>query len=141
MQERTVTIYGINHSGIKYKKKASMYEIVRLYVNIKNHKWVRNFQYIIDEDRVIFLIIEKIPILNWFNGHDYYCYDIYGHKIDAKFIRTCTTVSGVKNSIDEDLVKLVILMHDELESVFRLCLLYTSPSPRDRTRSRMPSSA
>ena len=23
----------------------------------------------------------------------------------------------------------------------RLCLLYTSPSPRDRTRSRMPSSA
>ena len=26
-------------------------------------------------------------------------------------------------------------------SVNRLCLLYTSPSPRDRTRSRMPSSA
>ena len=24
---------------------------------------------------------------------------------------------------------------------FNLCLLYTSPSPRDRTRSRMPSSA
>ena len=26
-------------------------------------------------------------------------------------------------------------------SVLRTCLLYTSPSPRDRTRSRMPSSA
>ena len=26
-------------------------------------------------------------------------------------------------------------------SPFRDCLLYTSPSPRDRTRSRMPSSA
>ena len=25
--------------------------------------------------------------------------------------------------------------------VRRACLLYTSPSPRDRTRSRMPSSA
>ena len=25
--------------------------------------------------------------------------------------------------------------------LFILCLLYTSPSPRDRTRSRMPSSA
>ena len=24
---------------------------------------------------------------------------------------------------------------------FKACLLYTSPSPRDRTRSRMPSSA
>ena len=27
------------------------------------------------------------------------------------------------------------------ESINRACLLYTSPSPRDRTRSRMPSSA
>ena len=26
-------------------------------------------------------------------------------------------------------------------TVFNICLLYTSPSPRDRTRSRMPSSA
>ena len=25
--------------------------------------------------------------------------------------------------------------------IFCICLLYTSPSPRDRTRSRMPSSA
>ena len=31
---------------------------------------------------------------------------------------------------------------DEMEDVARItCLLYTSPSPRDRTRSRMPSSA
>ena len=29
----------------------------------------------------------------------------------------------------------------ELESEIRDCLLYTSPSPRDRQRSRMPSSA
>ena len=27
------------------------------------------------------------------------------------------------------------------QSLSRVCLLYTSPSPRDRTRSRMPSSA
>ena len=26
-------------------------------------------------------------------------------------------------------------------NLFLICLLYTSPSPRDRTRSRMPSSA
>ena len=32
--------------------------------------------------------------------------------------------------------------HPELaERIFNDCLLYTSPSPRDRTRSRMPSSA
>ena len=29
----------------------------------------------------------------------------------------------------------------EQQAYFRACLLYTSPSPRDRTRSRMPSSA
>ena len=27
------------------------------------------------------------------------------------------------------------------ETILEACLLYTSPSPRDRTRSRMPSSA
>ena len=31
-------------------------------------------------------------------------------------------------------------VHDA-ENQFKTCLLYTSPSPRDRTRSRMPSSA
>ena len=29
----------------------------------------------------------------------------------------------------------------DLEPLIMNCLLYTSPSPRDRTRSRMPSSA
>ena len=33
------------------------------------------------------------------------------------------------------------LLHEREEGIFYLCLLYTSPSPRDRTRSRMPSSA
>ena len=28
-----------------------------------------------------------------------------------------------------------------LDGKYKVCLLYTSPSPRDRTRSRMPSSA
>ena len=33
-------------------------------------------------------------------------------------------------------------MFDQFESMLgNGCLLYTSPSPRDRTRSRMPSSA
>ena len=34
------------------------------------------------------------------------------------------------------------LPYYDLETTrLRICLLYTSPSPRDRTRSRMPSSA
>ena len=31
--------------------------------------------------------------------------------------------------------------HDHVTGQYLFCLLYTSPSPRDRTRSRMPSSA
>ena len=30
---------------------------------------------------------------------------------------------------------------DQIDEQYMFCLLYTSPSPRDRTRSRMPSSA
>ena len=33
------------------------------------------------------------------------------------------------------------LAKNVFEKSLKICLLYTSPSPRDRTRSRMPSSA
>ena len=45
---------------------------------------------------------------------------------------------------DTDLVQsdAIKLMSDEIALTYpNTCLLYTSPSPRDRTRSRMPSSA
>ena len=41
----------------------------------------------------------------------------------------------LKNTIKKLNQQIVMITHD------RDCLLYTSPSPRDRTRSRMPSSA
>ena len=45
----------------------------------------------------------------------------------------------------EDVDYKVLYPENELKSInrknFRNCLLYTSPSPRDRIRSRMPSSA
>ena len=48
------------------------------------------------------------------------------------------------NEIKEKDVKIGNLfskLKDQNEEIYKLCLLYTSPSPRDRTRSRMPSSA
>ena len=55
---------------------------------------------------------------------------------------------GVTNQPDTESVALINKVYvphaDDLEQVRILsmcCLLYTSPSPRDRTRSRMPSSA
>ena len=56
------------------------------------------------------------------------------------------TVHGVLGAWPVDVVSVRwfgregILLHYR-EPNGNLCLLYTSPSPRDRTRSRMPSSA
>ena len=60
----------------------------------------------------------------------------------------------VTGSIDNGLVILLGVHRDDKDEdinflvdkilglrIFNDCLLYTSPSPRDRTRSRMPSSA
>ena len=43
-----------------------------------------------------------------------------------------------EQEIESDLVACQLVIKQILDVI---CLLYTSPSPRDRTRSRMPSSA
>ena len=56
--------------------------------------------------------------------------------------------TAVSKNIEHDDAKLnemlkIFLLHytHNIDDDSILCLLYTSPSPRDRTRSRMPSSA
>ena len=44
-------------------------------------------------------------------------------------------------SDDKDVNEVLLLKNWHLNQIVNTCLLYTSPSPRDRTRSRMPSSA
>ena len=51
------------------------------------------------------------------------------------------SVSGLGLVLAVLLVVLVPPFVDEFALLLENCLLYTSPSPRDRTRSRMPSSA
>ena len=52
------------------------------------------------------------------------------------------------NDLGDSQINAHLLVHDTVHGKFQKpvdvasdCLLYTSPSPRDRTRSRMPSSA
>ena len=58
-------------------------------------------------------------------------------KISTDSERVMKRVGVFNNNFDVDINRDVVL-----ESIpYGSCLLYTSPSPRDRTRSRMPSSA
>ena len=56
-------------------------------------------------------------------------------------------ITGLLDKVVEDKDKKAQLAHEIATMAERqahaiaICLLYTSPSPRDRTRSRMPSSA
>ena len=50
--------------------------------------------------------------------------------------------SGIANNkVDYELKATINHIGDNCYNGYETCLLYTSPSPRDRTRSRMPSSA
>ena len=57
---------------------------------------------------------------------------------DHTFVHTGQNYSEQLNAVFSEQMK--IRLPDVVLSVAS-CLLYTSPSPRDRTRSRMPSSA
>ena len=65
-----------------------------------------------------------------------------------QYRKTLSDISDIRNealkTIDAELQqtqKLTEIKRQEYEATALACLLYTSPSPRDRTRSRMPSSA
>ena len=56
--------------------------------------------------------------------------------------RARVTHSAIPQSTDPAVIDAAVREQSgQGHALFTLCLLYTSPSPRDRTRSRMPSSA
>ena len=54
-------------------------------------------------------------------------------------VRETLTRIGVASRKEKKLYQSCHILHKKGQ--YYICLLYTSPSPRDRTRSRMPSSA
>ena len=51
------------------------------------------------------------------------------------------TIYNVVNYLISNIEQSRTIIKEDLQNFYISCLLYTSPSPRDRTRSRMPSSA
>ena len=65
----------------------------------------------------------------------------YSDKVEVKKIDSSYALK-LDEEISAEFINLKYFMGSLKKcSEFYLCLLYTSPSPRDRTRSRMPSSA
>ena len=55
----------------------------------------------------------------------------------SEFVKLCQSYqSSVTINVDDKTAN-----GKSLLSLFKICLLYTSPSPRDKRQSRMPSSA
>ena len=72
-----------------------------------------------------------------------------GFDVDQKLASILDNVDVILTGHTHDAIPKAIKINNTLllssgshgKYLGRICLLYTSPSPRDRTRSRMPSSA
>ena len=66
---------------------------------------------------------------------------------NKNFANTASRISAIASSVMDLHVRIALQEVDREKrrlisgGVFIACLLYTSPSPRDRQKSRMPSSA
>ena len=82
----------------------------------------------------------------WF-GHDPAKWEQFQKRYWIELEEEKEAVQLLKQKVKQGTVTLVYAARDEGHNGalalkrFLDCLLYTSPSPRDRTRSRMPSSA
>ena len=62
---------------------------------------------------------------------------VLGVEPDADYNRTVLTIAGTPDAVFEAAFKVIM----KAQELIDICLLYTSPSPRDGDESRMPSSA
>src|SRR5665811_1786872 len=70
------------------------------------------------------------------------CFHIVGLGIDPAYAPLAEATHLLQSTRLERAEKIALKLEKKrIDGAFEACLLYTSPSPRDRTRSRMPSSA
>ena len=73
------------------------------------------------------------PQIDFFKNNSFVTYDLLGHG-KTPFSENILTMKKLGN-------QLLVLIENLKIDKFHFCLLYTSPSPRDLSTSRMPSSA
>ena len=118
-------------------KKRAMYDLAsgRDYSYAQMHERVARTAGMLREkgiqpgDRVAFLCLNTTDVMELIFG----CWRIGAVCLALNFRLTPPELAYILNDSDTSMVL--------VDVPFAPCLLYTSPSPRDRTRSRMPSSA
>ena len=78
---------------------------------------------------------ERLPL-----HHSIY-FDVPDGRMIFAIPRGKVTYIGTTDTPYEASLERIVVTQADLDYLLKACLLYTSPSPRDRTRSRMPSSA
>ena len=92
--------------------------------------WLDRIEPLISQDDIVFDIGANMGIVaNWFSQRCKHVHAFEPHPDNLATIKSQQELRNIDN----------ISLHNL--ALGKTCLLYTSPSPRDRTRSRMPSSA
>ena len=75
------------------------------------------------------------PTLSWAEQHDLFI------AVKGSLDATCKVIVGTGSNCTSEAVEATKKAYDSGADGALVCLLYTSPSPRDSSKSRMPSSA
>ena len=88
------------------------------------------------------VISGDLNVLNWFTANDNISVKIDGSPAIVWGTNPATNLFfvGTKSVFNKKLIK-INHNHTDIDRNHKGCLLYTSPSPRDLSTSRMPSSA
>ena len=89
-------------------------------------------------ERVLIADQAKLTAKKWMSNNTLF------HELSHSLGPGTITVDGAQTTVNAQLKDLASGLEEgkaDVMGAYNICLLYTSPSPRDRTRSRMPSSA
>ena len=113
-----------SYDNIYYKKEWAGYDVPRHLYHF-NHNSLENLM-----KEKGFTLISKHPL--WLDSY-------YVSYLSSKYKKSIFPL--INSLVIGSLSNILAIFTSKYSSSFYICLLYTSPSPRDRQKSRMPSSA
>ena len=113
-------------------------EVLRAYSSVKGHRsrCEREINSLMEMLKVQYSAPSEVRVndrLEKLEKHTHKLSNITDYLLTAKYAKA--------QDHAEEVAEFFATLDEAATAIFRVCLLYTSPSPRDRQKSRMPSSA